>query len=217
MSLLSTIRALLILGKGVKRGLSEEDAGTDPLALFDDWYRAARRAGLFLPESMVLATATADGAPSARTMLLKGFDERGFRFFTNYESRKSEELEDNDRAALVFTWGVLQRQVRLQGRVERLSEEESREYFATRPRGSQLGAWASQQSSAVPDRETLDAQFKECEERFRGSEVPLPPFWGGYRLIPHTIEFWQGRANRLHDRFRFVREAGGWKVSRLSP
>lgn len=217
MSLLSTLRALLVLGKGTVRGLSEQDVENDPLALFERWFRDARRAGLFLPESMILATSTPDGSPSARTMLLKGFDERGFRFFTNYESRKGRELARNDRAALVFLWGILQRQVRIAGRVERLSEAESREYFATRPRGSQLGAWASNQSSVIPNRGALDARFREHEERFRGSEVPLPPYWGGYRLVPRTIEFWQGRANRLHDRLLFTREDRGWSVSRLAP
>jgi pyridoxamine 5'-phosphate oxidase len=217
MSLLSTLRALLILGKGTTRGLSEDDAAGDPLALFGRWFQDARRAGLFLPESMVLATSSSDGTPAARTMLLKGFDERGFRFFTNYESRKGRELAENDRAALVFLWGVLQRQVRVAGRVERLSESESREYFATRPRGSQLGAWASNQSSVIPNRAALDARFREHEERFRAAEVPLPPFWGGFRLVPRTIEFWQGRANRLHDRLLFTREAEAWSVSRLAP
>ena len=217
MSLISTLRALLVLGKGTVRGLSEQNAGNDPLALFERWFREARRAGLFLPESMILATSTSDGTPSARTMLLKGFDERGFRFFTNYESRKGRELDQNDRAALVFLWGILQRQIRIAGRVERLSEAESREYFATRPRGSQLGAWASNQSSVIPNRAALEARFREHEERFRGSEVPLPPYWGGYRLIPSTIEFWQGRANRLHDRLLFTREEEGWSVSRLAP
>lgn len=217
MSLLSTLRALLVLGKGTVRGLSERDVENDPLALFERWFRDARRAGLFLPESMILATSTSDGSPSARTMLLKGFDERGFRFFTNYESRKGRELAQNDRAALVFLWGILQRQVRIAGRVERLSEAESREYFATRPRGSQLGAWASNQSSVIPNRGALDARFREHEERFRGSDVPLPPYWGGYRLVPRTIEFWQGRADRLHDRLLFTREDRGWSVSRLAP
>jgi pyridoxamine 5'-phosphate oxidase len=217
MSLLSTLRAFLVLGKGTVRGLSEQEAGNDPFALFERWFRDARRAGLFLPESMILATATSDGTPSARTMLLKGFDDRGFRFFTNYESRKGRELAQNDRAALVFLWGVLQRQVRIAGRVERLSEADSREYFATRPRGSQLGAWASKQSSVIPDRAALDARFHEHEERFRGSEVPLPPYWGGYRLVPRTIEFWQGRANRLHDRLLFTRDGEAWTVSRLAP
>lgn len=217
MSLLSTLRALLVLGRGTVRGLSEEDAGDDPLALFQRWFQDAKRAGLFLPESMVLATASAEGTPAARTMLLKGFDERGFRFFSNYESRKGRELAENDRAALVFLWGVLQRQVRVAGRVERLSEAESRDYFATRPRGSQLGAWASNQSSVIPDRAALDGRFQEHEERFRGSDVPLPPNWGGYRLLPHSIEFWQGRTNRLHDRLLYTREAEGWSLSRLAP
>ena len=217
MSLLPILRALLVTAKGTIQGLSEEDAGNDPLALFGRWFEDARRSGLFLPESMILATASADGTPSVRTMLLKGFDERGFRFFTNYESRKGRELAENDSAAVVVLWGVLQRQVRVAGRVERLSPAESRDYFATRPRGSQLGAWASNQSSVIPDRASLDASFRQHEERFRGSDVPLPPYWGGYRLVPNSIEFWQGRANRLHDRLLFRREAEGWSVSRLAP
>ncbi len=150
-------------------------------------------------------------------MLLKGCDERGFRFFTNYESRKGEELVSNSRAALVFYWGRLHRQVRVEGTVEKLSEEESRDYFRTRPRGSQLGAWASHQSSVLQTRRELEERFREYESRFKGQEVPLPPFWGGFRLAPERIEFWQGRANRLHDRLLYTRSGRGWERVRLSP
>jgi pyridoxamine 5'-phosphate oxidase len=217
MSIMSRLRGLFSAGRGLFKGLSEQDAGDDPIALFNRWLRDARRAGIYLPEAVTLATATADGVPSVRLMLFKGVDERGFRFFTNYESRKARELDTNPRAALAFHWAILHRQVRIAGRVERLSEEESRAYFRTRPRGSQLGAWASEQSSVIPDRAALERSYRDCKKRFRDNEVPLPPFWGGYRLIPAQIEFWQGRANRLHDRLRFTKESEGWTLERLSP
>jgi pyridoxamine 5'-phosphate oxidase len=217
MSLKSTLRALLTIRKGVFNGLNEDSVGTDPFRLFDDWYREAREAGLYLPESMTLATSSPDGAPSARLVLLKGHDERGFVFFTNYESRKAVELETNPRAALVMHWPILQRQVRIEGTVEKTSEQDSSAYFRTRPRGSRIGAWASPQSSVLQDREQLEQRVEEFEARYPGDEVPLPPYWGGYRLRPENIEFWQGRANRLHDRFRFTRAGAGWTVERLAP
>ncbi len=216
-SFLARLRSLFILGRGVLKGLSEEAAGPDPLTLFTEWFEDAKRSGIYLPDAMTLATASKDGRPSARLMLLKGFDERGFRFFTNYESRKADDLTDNPRAALVFHWSRLQRQVRVEGKVEKLPEQESQEYFATRPRGSQLGAWASNQSSPIDDRRQLEESFREHEARFKGADVPLPPFWGGYRVIPDAIEFWQGRANRLHDRLRYTLGDDGWTVARLSP
>ncbi len=217
MSLRTALRSLFTLGKGVFRGLSIEAAGSDPIALFAEWFEDAKRSGVYLPEAVTLATATEDGRPSARMMLLKGFDERGFRFFTNYDSRKSGQLAANRRAALVFHWARLHRQVRIEGEVEKLPQAESAEYFASRPRGSQLGAWASAQSSVLEDRRQLEESFREHEERFKGAEVPLPPFWGGYRLVPNRMEFWQGRANRLHDRLRYTLEDDGWTVARLSP
>ncbi|UCF20406.1 MAG: pyridoxamine 5'-phosphate oxidase [Gemmatimonadota bacterium] len=217
MSMRALIRSLLSAGKGLVGGLSEEAAGHDPLALFGRWFREAEQSGIYLPEAMTLATISADGGASARMMLLKGFDERGFRFFTNYESRKSQELLARQRAALVFHWARLHRQVRVEGEVFRLSDDESAEYFRSRPRGSQLGAWASKQSSVLASRRQLEERYRQLESRFRGSEVPLPPFWGGFRLLPHRIEFWQGRANRLHDRLQFTRKGDGWKVVRLSP
>ena len=217
MSLRSILRALDTTGRGVVRGLSEDEAGTDPIALFDRWFREARRAGLYLPESMALATATPDGKPSVRQVLLKAFDERGFVFYTNYESRKGAEIAVNPHAALAVHWPILQRQVRLEGRIERVSEEESRAYFATRPRGSRLGAWASSQSAPLPHRQELERRFEEVRARFEGGDVPLPPFWGGYRLVPATLEFWQGRVDRLHDRLLFTRRSGVWSVERLYP
>jgi len=217
MSVLSTIRAFLTAGKAVTAGLSEKEAGGDPLALFDLWYRQAEKAGLFLPESMALATSTPDGRPSVRYVLLKGHDERGFVFFTNYGSRKALELEENPEATLLFHWAILQRQVRLEGPVKRITKEESEAYFHSRPRGSQIGAWASTQSEPLATREELEDRVKRYEGEFKGKEIPLPPFWGGYRLDPRSIEFWQGRASRLHDRIKFVREGEGWNRIRLYP
>jgi pyridoxamine 5'-phosphate oxidase len=217
MSLKSTIRALLTIRKGVFKGLNEDTVGTEPFRLFDEWYHEARKSGLFLPEAMTLATASPDGYPSARLVLLKRHDERGFVFFTNYESRKAVELEENPRAALVMHWPILQRQVRIEGSVEKTSHEESTAYFRTRPRGSRIGAWASPQSSVLQDREQLEERVAEFEALYPGDDVPLPPYWGGYRLSPENIEFWQGRANRLHDRFRFTRAGAEWIVERLAP
>jgi len=201
----------------VVRGLPDLTAADDPIAFFERWFREARAAGIYLPESMTLATATPDGIPAARMMLLKGVDQRGFMFFTNYESRKGQELLENRRAALVFHWAVLQRQVRVEGTVERLTHDESEAYFQTRPRGAQIGAWASQQSAELSSRAELDKRVTEYEARFAGQNVPLPPFWGGFRLTPTAIEFWQGRINRLHDRVRYTRAGENWSVVRLYP
>lgn len=217
MSLKSTLRALFTTGKGVVRGLTEHEAGEDPVALFGRWFGEAREAGLYLPESMAMATAAGDGTPSVRQVLLKAFDERGFVIYTNFESRKGQEIAENPRAALAVHWPILQRQVRINGSVEKTTEEESRAYFSTRPRGSQLGAWASDQSAVLSGREELERRFRESKDRFQGEDIPLPSFWGGYRVIPETIEFWQGRANRLHDRLRYTRSDGGWTVDRLYP
>ncbi len=217
MSFLSTLRLLLTLGKGVARGLPEAAADRDPVDLFGEWFEAARRAGLLLPEAMAVATTSKDGQPSVRMMLLKAFDRRGFVFYTNYDSRKAGELAAHPRAALLFHWAALQRQVRVEGPVTKLSADESYAYFRTRPRGSRLGAWASRQSEPLPDRHSLEARFRQYERQYEGAEVPLPPFWGGYRVAPQRIEFWQGRANRLHDRLLFVREGEGWQTMRLYP
>jgi pyridoxamine 5'-phosphate oxidase len=189
----------------------------DPLALFAAWFREAEDAGVDVPETMTLATANSDGAPSARMVLLKGADADGFVFYSGYVSRKAGELERNPRAALVFYWRPLGKQVRVEGRVERVSEAESAAYFATRPRGSQLAAWASQQSGQLSGREELDQRYAELEREYEGREVPLPPHWGGFRLRPEAIEFWQHRDNRLHDRIRYTRAREGWRSELLSP
>ena len=213
----AAIRSLFTMGRGTMLGLSESRAGMDPIALLKDWYREAERSSVFLPESIAVATSTPDGRPSVRMMLLKGIDDRGFSVYTNYESRKAREMAENPHAAFVIHWGVLQRQIRVEGSLEKLTEEESAAYFRTRARGSQIGAWASRQSSALKDRAELERCFREVEERFRGRDVPLPHFWGGFRLVPERIEFWQGRANRLHDRLEYTWEDGEWSRLRLSP
>ncbi len=200
-----------------RASLDEHDMGPDPIAEFARWFAEAQRAQLPEPNAMTLATAAADGAPSARVVLLKGFDQRGFLFFTDYRSRKALELEANPRAALVFYWGELDRQVRIAGGVASASREESERYFRTRPLGSRYGAWASQQSTVISGRAALEADLREVEARFSGGEVPLPPHWGGYRVAPEVVEFWQGRESRLHDRIRYVRHESGWSVERLSP
>ena len=198
-------------------GLSEEEAGADPFALFRSWLDAALAVGIPEPNAMVLSTADLQGAPSARTVLLKGVDQEGFAFFTNYRSRKGQELTANPAAALVFPWIAVRRQVTVAGTVATLPEAESDSYFATRPRGSQLAAWASRQSETLEDRAGLEAAMADAEDRFRDQDVPRPPHWGGFRLTPQRIEFWQGRQNRLHDRLRYTRAGDGWTVERLWP
>ncbi len=217
MSLKSSLRTLVTLGKGVVQGIPEAAADWDPIDLFGQWFKAARDSGLFLPESMALATASSEGVPSVRMVLLKAVDERGFVFYTNYESRKGSELESNPRAALCFHWAVLERQVRIEGRVERVSGQESKAYFDTRPRGSRIGAWASRQSEPLPSREALEERVRRFEREHAGDDVPLPPFWGGYLLRPERIEFWQGKADRLHERLVFHRAGEAWKTVRLYP
>ncbi len=199
------------------KGLSEDTAGKDPFDLFGQWFEDAERSGVFLHDAITLATCTKDGVPSARMMLLKGFDERGFMFYTNYESRKAGELTENPRAAMICHWSVLERQIRIEGEVEKLTAEESTAYFHSRPRGSQLGAWASAQSSPLGNPAELKRRFREYEKKYPTGDVPLPPFWGGYRLKPRSIEFWQGRINRLHDRIRYERSGDGWETVRLFP
>ncbi len=197
--------------------LDERDVDPDPLVQFHKWFDDARRAELPEPNAMTLATATPGGVPSARMVLLKAADERGFTFFTDYRSRKGQELEANPHAALVFFWGELERQVRITGTVSRVSREETEAYFRTRPRESRLGAWSSHQSTVLAGRETLEARLREVAARHPGDEVPTPPHWGGYLLKPDALEFWQGRESRLHDRVRYQREAGSWRIERLSP
>jgi pyridoxamine 5'-phosphate oxidase len=188
----------------------------DPIALVREWLEEAR-AAVREPHAMTLATATPDGVPSARVVLLRGIDERGLVFFTNRASRKGDEMGSNPRAALVLQWWELGRQVRVEGRVEEVSADESSAYWERRPRGSQIAAWASPQSQPLADRDELDARVVEVEARFGGREVPLPPFWGGYRVVPEAIELWEHRDDRLHDRVRYAREDGEWRSERLAP
>ncbi len=197
--------------------LDEAMLAPTPVAQFERWFEAARAADPLDPHAMTLATATADGTPSARIVLLKGVDEDGFVFFTNYESQKGRELLANPRAALCFFWPRLERQVRVVGEVERLSADESLRYFQTRPRNSRLSAWASPQSAPLVDRAELDARLAEVEARFTDGEVPLPPFWGGLRVRPTAVEFWQGRPDRLHDRLRYTAHDQRWRIERLAP
>ncbi|KQV75557.1 pyridoxine 5'-phosphate oxidase [Aeromicrobium sp. Root344] len=200
-----------------REGLDEAASGDDPLALLGRWLNEAIDAGLHEPNAMALATATTDGRPSVRIVLLKGLDDRGLTFFTGYESRKGVELEVNPRAAAVMLWHPLQRQVRVEGRVTRIDEAESDAYFLSRPRGSQVGAVASPQSRTIPNREVLERRVAEVERVFEGQEVVRPPVWGGYRIALDSVEFWQGRQSRLHDRLRYLRQGDGWRRDRLAP
>ncbi|MCG8469854.1 MAG: pyridoxamine 5'-phosphate oxidase [Gemmatimonadetes bacterium] len=211
------LKAIRTLARGVTKGLSQLDAEPDPIPLFRRWWKEAEESGLLLPESTALATASSDAVPSVRMVLLKGVDERGFRFFTNYESRKGVELESNARAALCFHWSILERQVRVEGTVTRLTPEESDAYFQTRDRGSRIGAWASDQSRPIADRAAFETRVAEAKARFGDGDVPCPPHWGGYTISPVYIEFWQGRADRLHDRLVYTRSTDEWKITRLQP
>jgi pyridoxamine 5'-phosphate oxidase len=197
--------------------LTRSNLAEDPLEQFRRWFADARESELPAPEAMALATATPSGAPSVRMVLLKGADESGFTFFTGYASRKAEELDANPHAALLFHWTPLGRQVRIEGTVQRVPAEESDAYFATRPRGAQLAASASRQSSVLESRDELDGRVSELAHDYEGRDVPRPEHWGGYRLVPEAYEFWQHRDDRMHDRFRYERDAGGWTLERLSP
>jgi pyridoxamine 5'-phosphate oxidase len=202
------------IGKGLRRS----DLNPDPIKQFANWFTTAIETGIRDVNAMSLATAGQDAKPSVRIVLLKSFDEDGFVFFTNYESEKGKQLEANPYAALGFYWIELDRQIRISGKVDKTSRKESETYFHSRPVGSQLSAWASRQSAVLDGRRVLDARMEEMNERFAGKRVPLPPHWGGYRLKPDNMEFWQGRSNRLHDRFRYTRQSdGSWLIERLAP
>lgn len=198
-------------------GLLEKDLAADPYRQFDKWFQEAEAAKLPEPNAMVCSLSTRDGRPSSRIVLLKAFDSRGFVFFTNYESRKGRELGENPRASLLFPWFPLERQVIVEGSVAKVAREEADAYFHSRPRANQLSAWASQQSSIVTGRPQLEDALRKVEEKYAGKEVPMPPYWGGYRVVPETVEFWQGRRSRLHDRLRYRRDREEWVIERLSP
>ncbi|NNE69276.1 MAG: pyridoxamine 5'-phosphate oxidase [Rhodothermales bacterium] len=217
MKLKTIAKTIKTLGQGVTMGIDPAAEAGDPYDLFATWYREAEESGLIHPEAMALATATPDGRPSVRIVLLKEVDADGFVFYTNYESRKGSELEANPHASLAFHWAVLERQVRVEGSVERVSREQSIAYYHSRPRGSQIGAWASRQSRELGDRSTLEERVAHYTKEFDGGPVPLPDFWGGFRIRPARMEFWQGRTSRLHDRLIFEADGDGWKTHRLYP
>lgn len=197
--------------------LNKDDLDPDPFKQFDQWYRAVEESGAPQWDAMTLATASPDARPSARVVLLKSFDHNGFVFFTNYDSRKSSELKQNPIAALLFWWPTSDKQIRVEGKVGFVTENESDEYFATRPREKQIGAWASNQSQVIEGREPLEERVAELEQQYQGKAVPRPPYWGGFRLVPSQFEFWLGQPDRLHDRIRYHRERGRWVIERLSP
>ena len=217
MTFLEKIRCLFTFGQGVALPLPKIPANSSPMPLFKHWFEDANSAGILLPESMSVSSCNSDGQPSSRMVLLKDFDEQGFVFFTNYNSRKSHDFADNDKVALLFHWNVLQRQIRIEGRVERVTEQESELYFHSRDKGSQIGAWASKQSQKLSHDDELKDRMKHYQEKFSDTEVPLPEFWGGWRVKPTNIEFWQGRANRLHDRICFEKDGEGWAQYKLHP
>lgn len=198
--------------------LDRENLNDDPIVQFGDWFRYACETVPTDPNAVSISTVNRQGQPSSRTVLLKYFDEKGFVFFTNFDSRKAHDIETNPNVALLFFWSEAARQVRVSGKAERIPTSETLKYFITRPRGSQIGAWVSAQSSVISSRSLLEAEFEKLKSKFRNKKVPLPSFWGGYRVVPDEIEFWQGRHNRLHDRFQYAKQDdGGWKIERLAP
>jgi len=208
----------LTFGQGVALPIPEHLEGSDPITLFEDWFNDAKKSGLLLPEAMSVSSVSRDGQPSSRMVLLKSFDQDGFVFYTNYGSRKSQEIEENGKVALLFHWSVLQRQVRIEGTLEKISKEESEKYFHSRDKGSQIGAWASKQSQKLKHNDELKERVKAFEDKFAGEDqIPLPEFWGGWRIKPHYIEFWQGRASRLHDRLCFEQVGESWQHFKLHP
>ncbi len=197
--------------------LTEPEVNSNPFDQFKIWFEEVLKSDLKEPNAMIVATSTKDGIPSVRTVLLKEFDESGFVFYTNYESEKGKELLENPNAALLFYWGFLERQIRITGKVEKVSREKSAEYFHSRPRESQIGAWASNQSQIIKDREYLQNKFNEFNSKFKDKEIPLPDYWGGFKVVPEKFEFWQGRESRLHDRICYLKENNTWKIVRLAP
>ena len=200
------------------KGLQRQDLGDDPIQLFQRWFQQATELNIQEPNAMTLSTLAPDGFPSQRTVLLKAFDQKGFTFFTNYQSRKAQHIQANPRVCLLFPWVTLERQIIIQGVAEKISTAESLKYFMTRPRESQIGAWVSNQSEVITSKKILLQKFEEIKSKFQDGEIPLPSFWGGYRVIPHTIEFWQGGPGRIHDRFLFTRiNDSEWQIDRLAP
>lgn len=198
--------------------LKREDLDDNPIVQFENWFRYACETVPMDPNAVAISTVDMQNRPSSRTVLLKYFDERGFVFFTNFESKKAEHIEANPHVAMLFFWSDAARQVKIRGTAEKIPTSETLKYFVSRPRGSQIGAWVSAQSSVISSRSLLEAEFKKLKEKFKNKEVPLPSFWGGYRVIPYEVEFWQGRRNRLHDRFQYTRqEDGSWEIERLAP
>ncbi len=217
MTLFEKLRCLFTFGQGVALPLPELSANTTPDQLFEQWFADASKSGILLPEAMSVSSCSSDGQPSSRMVPLKDYDEEGFVFFTNYASRKSHELSENNKVALLFHWNVLQRQIRIEGTVEKVSTQESADYFHSRDRGSQVGAWASKQSQKLKYDDELKERMSHYQNKFSEGEVPHPEFWGGWRVKPHAIEFWQGRANRLHDRLCFEKENDTWLNHKLNP
>ena len=197
--------------------LDRDDLNDDPIVQFEDWFRYACETVSLEPNAVTLSTVDSKLRPSSRTVLLKSFDEKGFVFFTNYGSRKAAHIEENPNVSLLFLWSDAARQVKIRGKAEKISAKESLAYFLSRPRGSQIGAWVSAQSSVISSRSLLESKFQEIKQKFKDKDVTLPSFWGGYRVVPEEIEFWQGRRNRLHDRFQFTRHDDGWDIERLAP